>query len=83
MEAHYGRYLDSVGGTEYRKKVMAVIDQEDSPQTLPFQLNLLRQVGFTQVELLHKNGCFASFGGIKKIDVTEAHRCSISKRSCS
>ncbi|MGD8846447.1 MAG: class I SAM-dependent methyltransferase [Desulfobacteraceae bacterium] len=83
MEAHYGRYLDSVGGSEYRKKVMAVIDQEDSPQTLPFQLNLLRQVGFTQVELLHKNGCFASFGGIKKIDVTEAHRCSISKRSCS
>jgi tRNA (cmo5U34)-methyltransferase len=30
-----------------------------------FQLDLLRQVGFQQVEILHKNSCFAAFGGIK------------------
>ena len=30
-----------------------------------FQLDLLRTVGFGQVELLHKNSCFAAFGGIK------------------
>jgi tRNA (cmo5U34)-methyltransferase len=30
-----------------------------------FQLDLLRQVGFSEVEVLHKNGCFAAFGAIK------------------
>ena len=32
---------------------------------LPFQLNLLRQAGFRQVEVLHKNVCFAAFGALK------------------
>ena len=27
--------------------------------------DLLREVGFAQVEVLHKNGCFAAFGGVK------------------
>ena len=30
-----------------------------------FQLDLLRTVGFAQVEVLHKNSCFAAFGAIK------------------
>jgi tRNA (cmo5U34)-methyltransferase len=30
-----------------------------------FQLDLLRSVGFSDVEILHKNSCFAAFGGIK------------------
>lgn len=28
-------------------------------------LDLLQQVGFSQVEILHKNSCFAAFGAIK------------------
>ncbi len=30
-----------------------------------FQLDLLRQVGFAQIEVLHKNVCFAAFGAVK------------------
>ena len=39
--------------------------KEDTPRPLMFQLDLLRQVGFSQVEVLHKNVCFAAFGAVK------------------
>jgi len=50
---------------DYRDKVFDYIDREDSPRPVTYQLNLLRKVGFDQVELLHKNSCFAAFGAIK------------------
>jgi tRNA (cmo5U34)-methyltransferase len=65
MDAQYGHYLEKLGGSPYKDKVMAVIDEEDSPQTLPFQLNLLRKAGFSQVEILHKNAAYAAFGAFK------------------
>ncbi len=65
MEEQYGEYLIGVGGLDYRDAVLAVIDQEDSPQTVSFQLELMRQVGFMQMEILHKNGCYAAFGALK------------------
>lgn len=65
MWRRYGDYLCSLGGSEYRDRVMAYIDQEDSPRSVTFQLDLLRKVGFTHIDLLHKNSCFAAFGAIK------------------
>ena len=65
MWQRYGDYLSSVGGDSYRDKVFDYIDREDSPRPVTYQLDLLRRVGFTQVELLHKNSCFAAFGAIK------------------
>lgn len=62
----YGDYLQAVGGREYQNKVLAYIEQEDSPRSLTFQLDLLRQAGFRQVEVLHKHLCFAAFGAIKE-----------------
>jgi tRNA (cmo5U34)-methyltransferase len=61
----YSDYLDSLGGQDYRQKVLAYVDHEDTPRSLNFQLALLTKVGFKQVEVLHKNSCFAAFGGIK------------------
>ncbi len=61
----YGDYLESVGGKEYRQKVLDYIDKEDSPRSMNFQLDLMKQVGFKKVEILHKNMCFGAFGGIK------------------
>ena len=61
----YGDYLEQLGGKEYRDKVFAYIDREDSPRPVTYQLELLREVGFKRVELLHKNSCFAAFGGVK------------------
>lgn len=65
MESAYGDYLVGIGGPRYREAVLAVIAQEDSPQTLPYQLDLMRQVGFAQMEVLHKNSCYAAFGAQK------------------
>lgn len=65
MKARYGEYLVELGGEEYRQLVFEYIEKEDSPRAVMYQLELLREVGFSQVELLHKNSCFAAFGAIK------------------
>jgi tRNA (cmo5U34)-methyltransferase len=65
MWNRFGNHLESLGGREYREKVFAYIDREDSPRPLTFQLDLLRKVGFASVEILHKNSCFVGFGAIK------------------
>jgi tRNA (cmo5U34)-methyltransferase len=65
MWEQYGKYLESLGGKEYRKKVFDYIYKEDSPRPATYQLDLLRKVGFNQVDILHKNSCFATFCAIK------------------
>lgn len=56
MWGRFGSHLESIGGSEYRKEVFAYIEKEDSPRSLPFQLNLLRRVGFSSSDVLHRNG---------------------------
>jgi tRNA (cmo5U34)-methyltransferase len=65
MARYYGSYLESLQGPEYRRHVFAYIEKEDTPRSLPYQLELLRSVGFGTVEVLHKNCCFAAFGAVK------------------
>lgn len=65
MWEEYGKYLESMGGPDYRKKVFAYVAKEDSPRPITYQIDLLRKVGFRNVEVLHLNSCFAAFGGIK------------------
>jgi tRNA (cmo5U34)-methyltransferase len=65
MWARYGEYLAALKGPEYRRHVFEYIDFEDTPRPLMFQLDALREAGFREVEILHKNSCFAAFGGIK------------------
>lgn len=57
--------LAALKDTDYRDHVFAYVGEEDTPRPLTFQLDLLREVGFTQVDVLHKNVCFAAFGGVK------------------
>lgn len=66
MRQRYGQYLTSLRDDAYRQEVFAYIEREDTPQTLAYQLDLLRDVGFAQVEVLHKNLCFAVFGAVKR-----------------
>lgn len=68
MWDRYGEYLSGLGGEDYRDKVFAYIDKEDSPRPVTYQLDLLRKVGFKHIELLHKNSCFAAFGAVKTAD---------------
>ena len=65
MWQRYGDYLSDLDGEAYRDKVFAYIEKEDTPRPVTFQLDLLREVGFERVELLHKNSCFAAFGALK------------------
>jgi tRNA (cmo5U34)-methyltransferase len=61
----YGDYLEGLNGKDYRQKVLDYIEKEDSPRSMNYQLDLMKQVGFSKVEILHKNMCFGAFGGIK------------------
>ena len=65
MRRRYGDYLTGLKDEAYRDHVFAYVEKEDTPRPLLFQLDLLRQVGFSQVEVLHKNVCFAVFGAVK------------------
>ena len=61
----YGEYLSRLKDDAYRDHVFAYVEREDTPKPLMFQLDLLREVGFSRVEVLHKHSCFAAFGGVK------------------
>lgn len=61
----YSDYLDTLGGPEYRKKVLNYVAHEDTPRSVNYQTALLTKVGFKEVEILHKNSYFAAFGGVK------------------
>lgn len=65
FEDRYGAYLESLGGKEYRQQVFDYVAYEDTPRSVNYQLDLLKQSGFKHVEILHKNSCFAAFGAIK------------------
>lgn len=67
----YGEYLEGVRDRAYRDHVFAYIEREDTPRPLPYQLDLLRHAGFTDIEVLHKNACFAAFGACKAPLATE------------
>lgn len=61
----YGEYLEGIGGADYKTKVFDYIEKEDSPRSVIYQLDLMKKVGFSNVDILHKNLCFAAFGGVK------------------
>jgi tRNA (cmo5U34)-methyltransferase len=65
MWRRYGEYLTGLKDAAYRDAVFAYVAQEDTPRPLMYQLDLLRKVGFRQVEILHKNSVFAAFGAWK------------------
>lgn len=61
----YGSYLRSFAGQERQEELFQIIDHEDSPRSVAFQIELFRAVGFKKVDLLHKNSCCAAFAAIK------------------
>jgi len=65
MWQRYGEYLAALKDQAYRDYVLDYVTKEDSPRPLLYQTDLLKAVGFVQVEILHKNNCFAVFGAIK------------------
>ena len=66
MWKRYGDYLAHMKDEVYREQVFGYVEKEDTPKPLVFQLDLLRDVGFSQIDILHKNSCFAAFGAIRE-----------------
>lgn len=66
MLGRYAQHLVNLGGQEYRDKVLAYCDAEDSPRSTKYQLGLLSQSGFAEFDILHKNALFAAFYGRKR-----------------
>ena len=66
LRGRYGEYLSALRDDAYRDHVFAYVEREDTPRSLVFQLDLLRAVGFAEVDVLHKNACFAAFGALKR-----------------
>jgi tRNA (cmo5U34)-methyltransferase len=66
MLTRYAEHLEKVGGAEYRDKVLANCEAEDSPRSLKYQFDLLSKVGFSEFDVLHKNALFASFYAKKR-----------------
>ena len=63
----YGDYLSARKDEAFRDLVLGLIEKEDSPRSLLFQIDLMRQTGFEHVEILHKQMCYATFGSIKTL----------------
>ena len=61
MLRRYAEHLENLGGTEYRDKVLAYCEVEDSPRSVKYQFDLLGKVGFNEFDVLHKNALFAAF----------------------
>lgn len=64
MWRRYGDFLTGLRDEAYRDHVFFYVDQEDTPRSLVYQLDLLRRVGFRNVDVLHKSSVFAAFGGV-------------------
>lgn len=65
MRGRWGNYLAGLKNEVYRDQVFAFNEREDTPRPLFFQMNMLKEVGFRQVDVLHKNSCFAAFYAMK------------------
>ena len=65
MRWRWGNYLAGLKDEAYRDHVFASVDREDTPRPLYFQLNLLHEVGFQKIDILHKNMCFSAFYAVK------------------
>jgi tRNA (cmo5U34)-methyltransferase len=65
MWKRYADYLKGIGGKTYQENVFEYIEKEDTPRSVMYQLDLMKKIGFSTVDVLHKNSCFSVFGGIK------------------
>src|SRR4030095_11656227 len=61
MMSRYAEHLESFGGAEYRDRVLAYCEAEDSPRSVRYQFDLLRTIGFSDFDVLHRNALFAAY----------------------
>lgn len=63
--ARWERYLrDTLGDCE-AERILASVAATDTPRSLEFQIGLLKDSGFTDVSILHKENMFAAYCAVK------------------
>lgn len=65
FDQKYGEFLAQLKDEAYRDFVFDYCKKEDTPRSTVYQADLLRRAGFSVVDILHKNLCFASFVAFK------------------
>jgi tRNA (cmo5U34)-methyltransferase len=66
MWKKYSDYLIQLKDQRFRNHVFASIEKEATTRSLHFQIDLLKKVGFNEIDILHKHSVFAAFGAIKR-----------------
>lgn len=61
MTNRWGDYLVDFRDEAYRDMAFEYVAWEDTPWPLFDQLQMLSQAGFTDIDILHKNACFAAY----------------------
>lgn len=61
----YERFLRETLGDAEAKRILRSIAESDTPTTLEFQIDLLRQTGFREVGILHKTLVFGAYYAVK------------------
>ena len=61
----YENYLINLKNKEYQKSVFAYIEKEDTPESATFIIQTMHDIGFSKVDIIHKNSMFAAITGIK------------------
>jgi tRNA (cmo5U34)-methyltransferase len=61
----WARYLEEAGGAAFRDKILEFSRKEDTPRPVNYLAMLLQKNGFTNIESLHKNMCFATLCAVK------------------
>ena len=65
MDRRYAKYLEGIGGAAYRDHVLAYITKEDTPRPVSWQMDRLKEAGFSQADVVHANGPFAVYAARK------------------
>lgn len=61
MWDYYRKFLVDTLGEPAAQGVFRVLDTEDSPRGLMWQIRLLERCGFSSIEIIHKHAAFAAF----------------------
>jgi tRNA (cmo5U34)-methyltransferase len=61
----YKKYLIELKNEKYQKSVFDYIEKEDTPEPVSFIMQAMYKVGFSKVDIIHKNCMFAAITGIK------------------
>jgi tRNA (cmo5U34)-methyltransferase len=61
----WARYLEETGGPSFRDEIINFSKKEDTPRPVNYLAYLLQKNGWTNIESLHKNMCFATLCAVK------------------